>query len=139
MCTRHVSPGSCGTTHRPCGAPTPRTGHHPLGQVEPSCLASTADGSSDLAIIMPDKPPTCCLCSEKANSIFTEPTMDRCFQHGEELGGRTAFRQDERSASGEGVGEKLKEEFVAFFPFGWNRRRVFTSLPRKLLRPDAMS
>ena len=70
MCTRHVSPGSCGTTHRPCGAPTPRTGHQPLGQVEPSCLASTADGSSDLAIIMPDKPPTCCLCSEKANSIF---------------------------------------------------------------------
>ena len=36
MCTRHVSPGSCGTTHRPCGAPTPRTGHRLPGQVEPS-------------------------------------------------------------------------------------------------------
>ena len=35
-----------------------------------SSLVSTADGSSDLAIIMPDKPPTCCLCPEKANSIF---------------------------------------------------------------------
>ena len=75
MCTRHVSPGSCGTTHRPCGAATPRTGHQPLGQVEPSCLASTADGSSDLAIIMPDKPPTCCLCSEKANSIFAHGNL----------------------------------------------------------------
>ena len=129
MCTRHVSPGSCGTTHRPCGAPTPRTGHQPLGQVEPSCLASTADGSSDLAIIMPDKPPTCCLCSEKANSIFTEPTMDRCFQHGGELGERTAFGQGGRTASGQRESEKLKEEFVAFLPCGWNRRRFLHPCP----------
>ena len=60
---------------------------------------------------------------------FTESIMDRCFQHGEELGERTAFDQGERSASGEGVAEKLKEEFVAFFPFGWNRRRVLHPCP----------
>ena len=33
-------------------------------------LANSADGSCDLPRIMPDKPPTCFLCSEKANSIF---------------------------------------------------------------------
>ena len=55
--------------------------------------------------------------------------MDRCFQHGEELGERKAFGQGGRSASGQGVAEKLKEEFVAFFPFGWNRRRVLHPCP----------
>ena len=60
---------------------------------------------------------------------FTESIMDRCFQHGEELGERTAFDQGERSASGDGVAEKLKEEFVAFFPLGWNRRRVLHPCP----------
>ena len=100
-----------------------------------SSLASTADGSSDLAIIMPDKPPTCCLCSEKANSIFTEPTMDRCFQHGGELGERTAFGQGGRTASGQRESEKLKEEFVAFLPCGWNRRRFSHPCPAGCCSP----
>ena len=52
---------------------------------------------------------------------FTESIMDRCFQHGSELG--------ERTASGQGESEQLKEEFVAFFPFGWNRRRVLHPCP----------
>ena len=55
--------------------------------------------------------------------------MERCFQHGEELGKRIAFGQGEPSAPGQGVAEKLKEEFVAFFPFGWNRRRVLHPCP----------
>ena len=33
-------------------------------------LANSTDGSSDLPVIMPDEPPTCFLCSQKANSIF---------------------------------------------------------------------
>ena len=60
---------------------------------------------------------------------FTESIMDRCFKHGEELGERTAFGQGTRSAYGQGEAEKLKEEFVAFFPFGWNRRRVLHPCP----------
>ena len=60
---------------------------------------------------------------------FTESIMDRCFQHGEELGERTAFGQGERSASDQREAEKLKEDFVAFFPFGWNRRRVLHPCP----------
>ena len=60
---------------------------------------------------------------------FTESIMDRCFQHGSELGGRTASGQGEESASGQGEAEKLKEDFVAFFPFGWNRRRVLHPCP----------
>ncbi|MDA8609412.1 hypothetical protein N9L19_00695 [bacterium] len=60
---------------------------------------------------------------------FTESIMDRCFQHGEELGKRIAFGQGEPSASGQGVVEKLKGEFVAFFQFGWNRRRVLHHCP----------
>ena len=52
---------------------------------------------------------------------FTESIMDRFFQHGSELG--------ERTASGQGEAEQLKEEFVAFFPFGWDRRRVLHPCP----------
>ncbi len=46
---------------------------------------------------------------------FTEAIMDRCFQHGLELG--------ERRVDGGGEDNQLKEDFVAFFPCGWNRSR----------------